>query len=431
MRVTPMMTAENALYNIQEGRARLDRLNEQISAGLNILRPSDDPITTRQILDLQNKVKEGDQYLSNITKANLWLNFTETALQGASDVLNSIKGVASTISSGTTDTVIRANSVSQLKEMRKQLLDMANIQLGDQYIFGGYKNSTLAVAGDTNGTAAITNIDVTNLTVGMEVSGSGIPANTVINSIGPGNAITLNNSATASSSGVWLTFGPPFNAAPFAGSALTGDLNGTTSITTGLDTSTLSVGMPVSGEGIPTGTKIAAIPASGTITLDSPATITKTGANLLFGGNFRGTDDQIQVEVSRSSKIGINVSGSELFSGTGTYGAVDIFAALDGLIAAIESNNVPAIQLNAANLDKGSQQVSNARSDVAGRMTRLQSTEKMVKRDQNTAKSIISERQNVDYAKAATELTQQQIAFEAALSATAKISQLSLLDYLK
>jgi len=430
MRVTPMMTSENALYNIQEGRARLDRLNEQISAGLNILRPSDDPITSRQILDLQNKVKEGDQYLSNITKSNLWLDFTETALQGVSDVLNNIKGVASTISSGTTDTAVRTNSVSQLKEMRKQLLDMANVQLGDQYIFGGYKNSTLAVAGDTNGTTGIANIDVTNLSVGMAVSGDGIPANTVINSIGPGNAITLNNSATASGSGVRLTFGPPFNAAPFAGSALTGDLNGTNSIT-GLDTSTLSVGMPVSGEGIPAGTKIAAIPASGTITLDTPATITKTGASLLFGGNFRGTDDKVQVEVSRSSKVEINVSGSELFSGTGTYGSVDLFAALDGLIAAIESNNVPAIQLNAADLDKGSQQVSNARSDVAGRMTRLLSTKKMVTRDQNTAKSIISERQNVDYAKAAIELTQQQTAFEAALSATAKISQLSLLDYLK
>lgn len=430
MRVTPMMTSENALYNIQEGRARLDRLNEQISAGLNILRPSDDPITSRQILDLQNKVKEGDQYLSNITKSNLWLDFNETALQGVSDVLNNIKGVASTITSGTTDTAVRTNSVSQLKEMRKQLLDMANIQLGDQYIFGGYKNSTLSVAGDTNGTTGIANIDVTNLSVGMAVSGDGIPANTVINSIGPGNVITLNNSATASGSGVRLTFGPPFNAAPFAGSALTGDLNGTNSIT-GLDTSTLSVGMPVSGEGIPAGTKIAAIPASGTITLDTPATITKTGASLLFGGNFRGTDDKIQVEVSRSSKVEINVSGSELFSGTGAYGSVDLFAALDGLITAIESNNVPAIQMNAANLDKGSQQVSNARSDVAGRMTRLLSTKKMVTRDQNTAKSIISERQNVDYAKAAIELKQQQTAFEAALSATAKISQLSLLDYLK
>jgi flagellar hook-associated protein 3 FlgL len=36
----------------------------------------------------------------------------------------------------------------------------------------------------------------------------------------------------------------------------------------------------------------------------------------------------------------------------------------------------------------------------------------------------------VDYIEAATQLTQQQAAFEAALAATAKITQLSLLDYL-
>ncbi len=56
---------------------------------------------------------------------------------------------------------------------------------------------------------------------------------------------------------------------------------------------------------------------------------------------------------------------------------------------------------------------------------------KMLNKNQNTLKALIDYRKNVDYAKAATELNQLKIAFEAALSATAKISQLSLLDYLK
>ena len=44
--------------------------------------------------------------------------------------------------------------------------------------------------------------------------------------------------------------------------------------------------------------------------------------------------------------------------------------------------------------------------------------------------TVYSSTQNVDYAKLGIELSQQQIAFEASLSATAKLSQLSLLDYM-
>jgi flagellar hook-associated protein 3 FlgL len=62
---------------------------------------------------------------------------------------------------------------------------------------------------------------------------------------------------------------------------------------------------------------------------------------------------------------------------------------------------------------------------------RLESAKNLIARDQSTALGIISDRQNVDLAKAATELNQEKTAFEAALAATAKISQLSLLDYIR
>ena len=68
MRITPGMTSDNALYNLQKGRTLLNRLQEQISSGSVINRPSDDPITSRQLLDIENKIDNGEQYLSNITE---------------------------------------------------------------------------------------------------------------------------------------------------------------------------------------------------------------------------------------------------------------------------------------------------------------------------------------------------------------------------
>ena len=67
MRITPGMTSDNALYNLQKGRTVLGQLQEQISSGSIINRPSDDPIATRQLLDIDNNLEKGDQYQANIT----------------------------------------------------------------------------------------------------------------------------------------------------------------------------------------------------------------------------------------------------------------------------------------------------------------------------------------------------------------------------
>jgi flagellar hook-associated protein 3 FlgL len=132
MRVTQGMTADNALYNLQQGRAKLDQLEEQIASGLNVNRPSDDPIVTKQLMDFQDKLDMGTQYHSNITKSNLWLNTTNTALTGMSDIISQAKTVAGTITSGSNDQTDRDSVISQLTELKKQLVDMGNTQLGDQ-----------------------------------------------------------------------------------------------------------------------------------------------------------------------------------------------------------------------------------------------------------------------------------------------------------
>jgi len=290
------MTSDNALYNLQKGRTLLNRLQEQISSGSVINRPSDDPITTRQLLDMDSQLDKGDQYLSNITKGNLSLSMTDTALQGMADIIAQAKETVGTITSGSSDQTVRENAASQLEELKKQLVDLGNTQLGDQYLFAGFKNST-----------------------------------------------------------------PPFSTAD---------------------------------------------------------------------NTYSGTSDEVSIEIDQNSPAAITIAGDTLLKGTGSYGSVDIFETLDAIIAAINSNNPADIQSNAAKLDSSSSQINNARSDVAGRMIRFKSAETMITRNQATLKGIVSDTMGVDYIEAATQLNKQQSAFEAALAATAKITQLSLLDYL-
>lgn len=88
-------------------------------------------------------------------------------------------------------------------------LTITNGTTTNTYVFGTTENiSTISLTGDTTSASnSITNISTTaNLLVGMAVSGSGIPANTLIASIAGPTSITISNNATATATGVSLTF---------------------------------------------------------------------------------------------------------------------------------------------------------------------------------------------------------------------------------
>lgn len=300
MRVTSNMSADTSLYNIQQGRAKLDRLNELISSGTAVNRPSDDPINTRLLLDIVDKVKSTDQYSSNITKSNIWQQFTSTALTGMSDTLQQARTLAATISDGISDASFTNGVVSQLQALKQQMIDMGNTQMGDQYIFGGADNSA-----------------------------------------------------------------PPFSGtAPY----------------------------------------------------------------------YFGDESSINIEIgNNASPMAINIPGNQILAASTSsqvYGSVDILQTFDELIAAVVANDVTGIRAGSRDLESGSKQLFNAITDVGSRLTRLDSFTKMNENTRNTLMTVYSNTQTVDYAKLGVELSQQQVAFEASLSATAKLSQLSLLDYL-
>jgi len=140
MRVTQNMSATNSIYNIMQGRAKLDRLQELSASGANVNRPSDDPIASRLLLDVGNKLKAATQYTSNISKANTFMSVTSAALQGMADTMTLAKRLVASYPPGTTDTTAQASAISQLKALKQQMIDMGNTQSGDQYIFGGAKN---------------------------------------------------------------------------------------------------------------------------------------------------------------------------------------------------------------------------------------------------------------------------------------------------
>jgi len=177
---------------------------------------------------------------------------------------------------------------------------------------------------------------------------------------------------------------------------------------------------------------------------------TKSGNTYVFGGTdtstppfsstsnaYSGDSNQSKVEVTTNSYQAVNITGDRLLEGTGSnpgYGSTNILQTLDNLMTAVgnstTASNVTNIQQYSKDLDAGVTQVNNAQVDVAARMQRLTTMSTMNTNNQNTLENAISNIQTVDLATVGTELSQQQTAYQAALSATSQISKMSLLNYM-
>ncbi len=364
MRVTANMSADNSIYNLQQGRKRIDKLQETITSGQNINTPSDNSISSRLLLDIGDKIKVIDQYSANINKAQSWMKFNDTALTSMNDIILSARKLISTINAGTALPSDRQGVHDQLLDLKKAVVDMANTQYGDQYIFGGTNNTVPPFklkSGDLlAGSPTVSNIDVTNLSVGMQMYGTGIPVGTTIAAV---------------------TAGPP---------------------------------------------------ASVTLSQNATATAVASSINVYAGNGI-----ERQIEIAAGTTQTISVSGDRLLQGGGSnpnYGAIDILQTFDDLMTAVGDATTPstpaAITPATKKLDDASRQLFSAINMNLSRMTRVDSMAKLQENNKNTLTDIIGKIQNPDMVKLGVQLNTEQNAFEASLSTTAKLVQLSILDFM-
>jgi flagellar hook-associated protein 3 FlgL len=162
MRITDKTTTSNAIYNINEGRIKLDRLNEMIASSKIVNRPSDDPVAAKKILDLETQIKDSKQYISNIKTGQTWLQMAGTTLEGVLDSVMNIKSIAGQAVSGINDPIKKADMLGQLNAFRDQLIDYPDTQVGSQYIFSGFRSDAppFDSTGAFQGTDDVTSIEV-------------------------------------------------------------------------------------------------------------------------------------------------------------------------------------------------------------------------------------------------------------------------------
>lgn len=142
MRITNGMQSTSMLRSLQGSGERSMKLQEQLSTGCRINRPSDDPVGISRLLRLNRDLSENEQYAKNAQDAKAMLDATDTALGGIDDILQRLHEIAV---SGANDTLPQASKdalADEVDELLGQLEQVGNTTYSGIYIFAGEKVDT-------------------------------------------------------------------------------------------------------------------------------------------------------------------------------------------------------------------------------------------------------------------------------------------------
>lgn len=140
MRVTNKMISDTMIGNIQGNMQKMARTQEQISTGVSILRPSDDPSSVSQLLAVKGNIEYNNQYMRNIDDGLSYLYSTDETLGSVIEAVNTAKTTAVQGANGTLSLDETTALAQQIDKMIDHVVDLANTPIGGRYIFAGREN---------------------------------------------------------------------------------------------------------------------------------------------------------------------------------------------------------------------------------------------------------------------------------------------------
>lgn len=139
IRVTSSMMNTQMLSNINRNLNKMSDLENQISTGRKLNKPSDDPVGVTYALRYRAELASNEQYQTNVDSALSWLDMTDSAMQQANEIVTRMKELAI---QGTTGVVPQSGLDAireEVEELQNQLVSIGNTQIRGKYIFNGQK----------------------------------------------------------------------------------------------------------------------------------------------------------------------------------------------------------------------------------------------------------------------------------------------------
>lgn len=151
--------ALNNMFRLQENAAKFQT---QISTGLKINNPADDPVAAAQVLLISERVAASEQYDRNAEFAELNLQQTESAVVSANDVMQRIRELTIQGKNTILTDADRRSITTEVRQRLGELKSLANSRnAAGEYIFSGTLVDAQAFTTDPAG-SVVYNGDQTN-----------------------------------------------------------------------------------------------------------------------------------------------------------------------------------------------------------------------------------------------------------------------------
>lgn len=379
MRISTVAAFSSAAYALNGRQSELAKLSAQISSGKRILTPSDDPEGFARSVELESAVARNNQLQNNQAAAANTLSQAESLLGTINEVYSDIRSVLVQAGNPSLSNSDRKVLAAELAARREALYGLSTSPDHDGQPFFGERLIQVGTSRE---------LDVT------------LNHSQLFAQVRNGNGVFA-AAATAGSSG---------NAAISAGSVADA---------AALDGNNYNLVFHNS---------------AGTVTFD---VVNATTSTVVSSGHAFSSGAAISVAGMSVKVTGVPTDG-DTFSLTPSTKR-DIFTALDEWVQALNapvSDDASRARLSAsiaaglAQVDQAAQTTQLARANAGAALQEIDTLQAIAGTQDEQLQTQLSERRDLDYAKAATELSQRQLVLEAAQKAYSKTLGRSLFDYM-
>jgi len=150
-RVSTQMSSNLLLSNLRRTNVAMIRAQAELSSGLRVERPSDDPSAIGGITSLTKLLAEYDQRSENLSRASGLIDVTDQALGEVSDLLIEAQSIASSQIGIGSDAETRNNQAEVIDAMIDSLFEIANRKHNNIHLFGGRQSNVSPIVEQLGG----------------------------------------------------------------------------------------------------------------------------------------------------------------------------------------------------------------------------------------------------------------------------------------
>lgn len=150
MRVTNQMMSKSFLKDLNRNQNYMKRINDQLTSGKEIRRPSDNPFKVARSMQLNSDINANTQYNENIKDTINWLDTTDTALEQLGNSFQRFRELMVSAGNAAYGSDEKRAIKDEMNEKVNEIAQILNTNFDGKYIFGGSKGSTKPIGTDKN-----------------------------------------------------------------------------------------------------------------------------------------------------------------------------------------------------------------------------------------------------------------------------------------